>query len=119
MSPALLPEHQRGGLQVRLWEPHDVTALAACIGDNLHWLGRFVPWIAEEASSAERRRDLIRRWRRQFDAGLDATYGIWLDGAVAGGCGLHRGSVPGAWRSGTGSIAAWCGGEWQQRRQPC
>jgi ribosomal-protein-serine acetyltransferase len=96
VSPVFLPEHmERGGLRLRLWEPGDEPAMAACIGDNLQRLARFMPWVGEEPLPAGRRRGLIRRWREQFEAGLDATYGIWLDGAVAGGCGLHQRIGPG------------------------
>ena len=69
--------------------------MAVCIGDNLRWLARFMPWVGEEPLRPEQRLALIRGWREQFEAGLDATYGIWLDGAVAGGCGLHQRIGPG------------------------
>lgn len=96
MSPVSLPERlQRGGLMLRLWEPEDAPAMAACISDNLQWLARFMPWVGEEPLRPQRRLALIRDWREQFAAGLDATYGIWLEGAVAGGCGLHQRIGPG------------------------
>ena len=96
MSQVILPDRlHRGGLQLRLWEPGDASDLAACIAQNKQRLAPFMPWVAEEPLPRQRRLDLIRRWRTQFDAGLDATYGIWLDGAVAGGCGLHQRIGPG------------------------
>jgi ribosomal-protein-serine acetyltransferase len=86
---------RRGPLLLRLWEPQDVPAMAAAIAANAEWLSRFMPWVREEPLPVVRRLALIERWRLDFDRGRDATYGIWLDGAVAGGCGLHQRIGPG------------------------
>lgn len=87
----MLPRHlRRGPLLLRLWEPQDVPAMAAAIAANVDWLSRFLPWVGEEPLPSVRRLALIERWRLEFDRGRDATYGIWLDGEVAGGCGLHQ-----------------------------
>jgi ribosomal-protein-serine acetyltransferase len=81
---------RRGPLSLRLWEPQDVPAMAAAIAANVDWLSRFMRWVGDEPLPAVRRLALIERWRVDFDRGRDATYGIWLDGVVAGGCGLHQ-----------------------------
>ena len=118
MSPVHLPERlQRGELQLRLWEPRDASAMAVCIGENLRWLAPFMPWVGEEPLRPERRLELITGWRGQFEAGMDAIYGIWLAASVAGGCGLgpswrHR-SADGGPRARWGSSPRFrsdCGG---------
>ena len=86
---------RRGPLLLRLWEPQDVPAMAAAVAANAEWLSRFMPWVREEPLPVVRRLALIERWRLDFDRGRDATYGIWLDGAVADGCGLHQRIGPG------------------------
>lgn len=96
MSGVELPQRmERGPLAVRLWEPADAPAMSACVAANVSWLARFMPWVDDEPLSTARRLELLARWRSQFDAGLDATYGIWVDGEVAGGCGLHQRVGPG------------------------
>lgn len=45
--------------------------------------------------SPSRRRAWIRAVRRDAEAGGDRVFGIWVDGRLAGGCGLHRRIGPG------------------------
>lgn len=80
----------RGPLTIRLWEPTDAPAMDAAIRANLERLRAWMPWAAQEPLPLAGRVALIHRFRAQFDAGLDATYGIFLDGEAAGGTGLHQ-----------------------------
>lgn len=112
MSPVALPERlTRDALVLRLWAPDDVADLGAAVNANLDHLRPYMPWVADEPLPPARRLELIRGWRERFDVGTDATYGIWLDGAVAGGCGLHQ-------RLGRGGleIGYWVAGPLTRRR---
>jgi RimJ/RimL family protein N-acetyltransferase len=54
-----------------------------------------MPWAAEEPRPVADRLELIRRWERERAEGGDQSFGIFVDGAVAGACGLHRRVGPG------------------------
>jgi RimJ/RimL family protein N-acetyltransferase len=45
--------------------------------------------------SEEIRRALIGEWERDWRAGGDVVMGVFVDGSVAGGCGLHHRIGPG------------------------
>jgi ribosomal-protein-serine acetyltransferase len=47
-------------------------------------------WMAGEPQTLDQRRELIAAWNRDWAQGGDAVFGIFVDGALAGGCGLHR-----------------------------
>ena len=49
-----------------------------------------MPWVAFEPLSIKQRAELIERWEAEWIDGGDAHLGIFLEGSVAGGCGLHR-----------------------------
>ncbi len=54
-----------------------------------------MPWIAHEPLSVTERQALIESWHQDWLAGGDVVMGVFVDGAVAGGCGLHRRIGPG------------------------
>jgi len=83
------------GVVVRHWREEDADALSAAILESLEHLRPWMPWAAEEPKSPAARLALIRGWERERLAGGDGFLGIWLDGRVAGGCGLHRRIGPG------------------------
>ncbi len=88
-GPAYRIETDR--LVVRCWQPPDVLGLDEAIRGSLEHLRPWMPWVADEPKSLEERLVLVRRWRGEFDLGLDFTFGIFdaLDGRVLGGTGLH------------------------------
>ena len=47
-------------------------------------------WIAEEPLPLDRRKAMIDEWERDWVQGGDVVLGVFLDGRIAGGCGLHR-----------------------------
>ncbi len=73
-------------VSLRHWTPQDAPALARAVNESLDHLRPWMPWAAGEHPSAE----LIGEWERERLAGGDEVFGIFVDGAVAGGCGLHR-----------------------------
>jgi ribosomal-protein-serine acetyltransferase len=77
-------------LLLRPWRDDDAQALARAITTSIDHLRPWMPWIAAEPLDLGSRVDLIDRWRLDWEAGGDAVYGAFLDGAIVGGCGLHR-----------------------------
>jgi len=81
---------RRGEIVVRRWRREDGQALnQAVIGSREH-LRPWMPWAHEDPPTLAARRKLFAEWERDWRAGGDAFYGIFVAGAVAGGCGLHR-----------------------------
>jgi RimJ/RimL family protein N-acetyltransferase len=79
-------------LTLRPWAEDDAPALSRAIAGSLEHLRPWLPWTAAEPLDVERR----RAWIREVAAGADRVYGMWLDGRIVGGCGLHRRVGPGA-----------------------
>lgn len=94
--PPLLPDHlvDADDLVLRCWRVEDAPALAEAITESTDHLRPWMAWIAEEPMALPAREALIADWEQQRLAGGDAVYGIWLDGRVAGGAGLHRRGTP-------------------------
>ena len=92
-----LPEPIVGpdGVTLRRWVREDAGELGEAIADSIEHLRPWMPWVAHEPLSLTDRRALIDRWDRECRAGGDVVMGVFLDGAVAGGCGLHRRIGPG------------------------
>jgi RimJ/RimL family protein N-acetyltransferase len=92
----VLPERISDGddLVVRCWTEDDAEPLAAAIAESTDHLRPWMAWIEHEPMDLEDRRRHIREWNELWRAGGDAIYGIWLDGRVAGGTGLHKRGVP-------------------------
>lgn len=83
------------GLLLRCWRPDDAPRLTAAVARNLDHLRPWMPWVASEPLSLHQRRALIEDWERDRQAGGDTVLGIFLDGRIAGGCGLHHRIGPG------------------------
>jgi ribosomal-protein-serine acetyltransferase len=88
----LVPERLPGpdGLLLRRWLPEDAPALSDAIAESLEHLRPWMAWIADEPLAIEQRRSRLIEFERDRLAGGDAVLGIFLDGRVVGGCGLHR-----------------------------
>ena len=82
-------------LEIRPWREEDAPALGAAITTSLEHLRPWMPWVAEEPLTDAQRRGRIWAWARARASGGDETLGVWLDGAVVAGCGLHRRIDPG------------------------
>lgn len=95
-SDPLLPDLLVDGddLILRCWRVEDAPALAEAVAESRDHLRPWMAWIDEEPMALADREALIAGWEHQRLAGGDAGYGIWLDGRVAGGAGLHRRGVP-------------------------
>ena len=87
----ILPERiDTDRLVLRGWVADDAPALAATIARNIDHLRPWMPWIAREPLLAHERRAMIDGWRQARLDGGDSVLGVFFEGAVIGGCGLHR-----------------------------
>ena len=82
-------------LEIRAWREEDAHALGAAITASLEHLRPWMPWIAEEPLTDAERRARIWVWGQARAAGGDETLGVFLDGEVVGGCGMHHRIAPG------------------------
>jgi ribosomal-protein-serine acetyltransferase len=80
-------------LLLRLWEPADAPALREAVNASLDHLRPWMPWAVDQPVEAWR--ETVARFRTEWDWGTEAVYGAFLDGAVAGGFGLHHRGAPG------------------------
>jgi len=91
MPPLRLPERcVDGDLALRLWTVADAPALHAAITRNVEHLRPWMPWIEGEPQPVAARAARIAEWRAAWAAGGDVAYGVFLDGRVVGGAGLHH-----------------------------
>jgi RimJ/RimL family protein N-acetyltransferase len=92
----ILPEHLEGyGVTLRRWRPEDADVLHNAVLESVEHLRPWMEWASHEPLSLEQRRTMLEGWERDWRAGGDVAYGIYVDGkSVAGGCGLHHRAGP-------------------------
>jgi ribosomal-protein-serine acetyltransferase len=97
-----LPEYIAGldRLTLRRWTRDDAAELSEAIADSVEHLRPWMPWVADEPLSLTERQALIDDWDQEWLAGGDLLMGVFVDGAVSGGCGLHRRIGPGGFEIG-------------------
>lgn len=76
---------------IRCYEPQDTAQVHEAIHISLEHLRPWLPWIAQEPKSLSQRADLIRRFRGQFDLGMDYVFAIFEKNSniLIGSSGLH------------------------------
>jgi len=95
-APDRLPERvEAPRLVLRRWSHDEAGLLSAAIASSINHLRPWMPWIKFEPLTLAERVQLIEGWTRDWEDGGDVVYGVFLDGAVVGGAGLHRRSGPG------------------------
>lgn len=79
-------------LVIRCWEAGDAVHLKEALDSSIEHLRAWLPWAANEPEPLERKYERIRRWRGDFDLGLDFVYGVFdlAEARVLGGTGLHN-----------------------------
>jgi len=77
-------------LQLRRLLRADAEILSRAVSESLAHLRPWMEWAANEPLALEERRALLARWEEQWSRGEDMTFGIFVDGRLAGTCGLHR-----------------------------
>jgi RimJ/RimL family protein N-acetyltransferase len=80
----------RGVIEVRRWREDDAQAANQAVLESREHLRPWMPWADAAPDTLEERQQRIAGWERDWLAGGDGFYGIFVDGRVAGGCGLHR-----------------------------
>jgi ribosomal-protein-serine acetyltransferase len=94
--PDPLPVRFEGsGLLVRRWLEDDAEALGRAVTESIEHLRPWMPWVEQEPLTLERRREMIVEWDRDWRAGGDVVLGIFRDGEITGGTGMHRRIGPG------------------------
>jgi len=87
--PERIAGHQKG-LLLRRWQTSDAEALGRALAEGSEHLRPWMAWVADEPLPLDRRRARIEEWERDRAQGGDVLLGVFLDGQVTGGCGLHR-----------------------------
>ena len=82
------------GLLLRQWRASDAEALGRALAESTEHLQPWMGWIAEEPMPLDRRLARIEEWERDWSRGEDVILGVFVDGQIAGGCGLHRRIAP-------------------------
>ena len=86
-----LPDRVIGdGVLLRRWLVSDAQRLGEAIAQSAEHLRPWVSWMADEPRTLETRRERISGWEQRWYAGGDVFLGIFVNGHVAGGAGLHR-----------------------------
>lgn len=88
--PDPVPVPDRPGLEIRLWQVADASALAEMVTSSIEHLRPWMPWIAQEPMSLEARLAQLTSSVAEWERGGDAFYGMWLDGRPVGAIGAHH-----------------------------
>lgn len=92
---AVLPEtFTSPRLTIRRWVEADVDRLAEAVTESLEHLRPWMAWVPNEPMSREDRVANIREWSAAWADGGDVTAGVFHQGRVVGGSGLHRRAGP-------------------------
>src|SRR5690625_3671858 len=78
-------------LVIRCWNPVDAPLLKEAIDVSIDHLRPWMPWVENEPEALSAKVERLRRFRGNFDLGVDFVYGIFDAGEsrVIGGTGLH------------------------------
>ncbi|MGE5123322.1 MAG: GNAT family N-acetyltransferase [Acidobacteriaceae bacterium] len=76
---------------IRCLEPEDTLLMADAVERSLDHLLPWMPWAKQEPLGLQARIDLLRKWRGNFDLGIDFGYGIFTpaEDCLLGCTGLH------------------------------
>jgi ribosomal-protein-serine acetyltransferase len=97
VAQSVLPERLEAadGLVLRRWIVDDAEALSRAVSESLEQLRPWMPWVSSEPLAPDGRKALIAEWENEWRGGGDIYMGAFLDGRIAGGCGLHHRIGPG------------------------
>ena len=78
-------------LILRCWQPQDAKLLEEAIDTSLDHLNPWMPWVSQEPEDLQSKIERLRKFRGEFDLGIDFVYGVFnkQESQVLGGCGLH------------------------------
>jgi ribosomal-protein-serine acetyltransferase len=93
-------EMVRGPVLIRSWHQSDAVGLARVIADNLDHLRPWLPWAHELPANRARIRASTGAFLLEAVTKPDELVGMFSDGQVAGGSGLHPRIGPGGFEIG-------------------
>jgi ribosomal-protein-serine acetyltransferase len=73
-------------VELRHWREEDAEALQRAVAESADHLRPWMPWVDSGPRTVAQR----RAWIASLDRGGDEVFGIFENGEVVGGCGLHR-----------------------------
>lgn len=78
-------------LCIRCYNPEDAPLLKKSIDESIEHLGPWMPWTNNEPETVEEKMARLRKYRGNFDLGIDYTFGVFSkDGKRhIGSTGLH------------------------------
>ena len=92
-SPITTPPYRIKTLRtlIRCWDPKDAPMMKASVDENISHLITFMPWAANEPEDIDKKIELLRTFRGNFDLGQDFVYGVFnsTETRVIGGTGYH------------------------------
>ncbi|HEY0870224.1 MAG TPA: GNAT family protein [Acidothermaceae bacterium] len=95
-----------GSLVIRSWTESDAGALGRAVAENLDHIRPWLPWARNLPSDPGEVFEAMSRWIVEATAKPDEVVGLFVDGEVVGGSGLHP-------RIGAGGLEI---GYWVDRR---
>lgn len=81
-------------LALRRWAVDDLEVLSEAIADSVDHLRPWMAWASLEPASSASRLEMLEAFTRDWEAGGDAVYGVFMGDTVVGGAGLHRRGGP-------------------------
>ena len=72
-------------IELRHWREEDAEALERAVNESADHLRPWMPWVGDEPAGVEAR----RAWIAEVAAGDEQAFGVFEDGRVVGGAGLH------------------------------
>ncbi|MEO1514092.1 MAG: GNAT family protein [Bacteroidota bacterium] len=78
-------------LVIRCYRPTDASLLKASVEESLEHLLPWMPWAKQEPEPLEKKVERLRKYRGEFDLGIDHTFGIFNqeENLLIGSTGLH------------------------------
>lgn len=78
-------------LVIRCYHPKDAVLLKTAIDGSLEHLAPWMPWVQNEPESLGQKTERLRKYRGQFDLGMDYVFGIFdkQESKLIGSTGLH------------------------------
>jgi ribosomal-protein-serine acetyltransferase len=90
------------GIEIRLFQPEDAPAVFAAVERNRAWLREWLPWV-DSTHSPDDVGAFITKVREQYANQQGPQGGIWVEGELRGGFGVH----PIDWAHRNCSIGYW------------
>ena len=78
-----------GSLVIRSWKKSDAGALGRAVAENLDHIRPWLPWARSLPDDPGEVLEVVNRWIVEATAKPDEVVGLFIDGEVVGGSGLH------------------------------